>query len=125
MQGYLSVDPEATVRVRIAGDKAYLTVKGRNSGASRSEWEYQIPVSEASEMLITCSRSRLIEKVRYIVPAENGLMWEIDEFRGALDGLVVAEIEIPSEDTDIVLPAFIGREVTGDPKYYNSSLAAV
>lgn len=125
MQGYLSVDPDATVRVRIAGEQAFLTVKSRNCGASRNEWEYQVPVSEAREMLHNCCKSRLIEKTRYVIPAENNLFWEIDEFHDALEGLVVAEIEIPAEDYAITLPDFIGEEVTDNPKYYNSSLAAI
>ena len=125
MQGYLSADPDATVRVRIAGDNAFITVKSRNSGAVRNEWEYPVPAADAREMLRVCNRGRLIEKTRYIVSAGNGLRWEVDEFHGALDGLVVAEIELPSEDTVFGLPAFVGEEVTGDAHYYNSSLAAL
>ncbi len=121
-QGYLSTDPEATVRVRIAGDKAFLTVKGRNRGAVRNEWEYPVPASDAIAMLPCCG-GRTVEKTRWIVPAENGLKWEVDEFHGRHEGLVVAEIELPAEDTPFVRPAFVGQEVTGEPQYYNSALS--
>lgn len=125
MQGYLSLDPDATVRVRIVDEEAFITVKSRNKGAVRNEWEYTIPVDEGTEMLKTCCKSRLIEKTRYIVEAGDGLKWEIDEFHGSLDGLVVAEIELPEEDYPVILPEFVGKEVTGDPRYYNSSLASL
>lgn len=125
MQGYLSLDPDATVRVRIVDEEAFITVKSRNKGAVRNEWEYSIPVDEGTEMLKTCCKSRLIEKTRYIVEAGDGLKWEIDEFHGSLDGLVVAEIELPEEDYPVILPEFVGKEVTGDPRYYNSSLASL
>lgn len=125
MQGYLALDPDATVRVRIVDEEAFITVKSRNKGAVRNEWEYSIPVDEGTEMLKTCCKSRLIEKTRYIVEAGDGLKWEIDEFHGSLDGLVVAEIELPEEDYPVILPEFVGKEVTGDPRYYNSSLASL
>lgn len=125
MQAYLSLRPEATVRVRILDGEARLTVKSINRGAERSEWEYPIPVKDAEEMLRECSQSTLIIKKRYLVPArEEGLTWEIDEFEGPLSGLVLAEVELPSADTPVSLPPFIGREVTGDVRYYNSSLAS-
>lgn len=119
-QGYLNRDPERTVRIRVWNNQGFITVKTRNRGLTRNEWEYDIPLADAREMLLHCERP--IEKHRYIVPAENGLKWEVDEFGGRLDGLVVAEIEIPTEDTPFILPDFIGREVTGDPAYYNSNL---
>ncbi len=125
MQGYLSLDPDATVRIRIVGDKAFITVKSRNIGAVRNEWEYPVPVEEAKEMLRSCCKSRLIEKTRYIVEAPHNLKWEIDEFHGSLDGLVIAEIELPDEDFEVALPDFIGEDVTGNPRYYNSSLASL
>ncbi|MDE6564215.1 MAG: CYTH domain-containing protein [Muribaculaceae bacterium] len=125
MQGYLSLDPDATVRIRIVGDKAFITVKSRNIGAVRNEWEYPVPVEEAKEMLCSCCKSRLIEKTRYIVEAPHNLKWEIDEFHGSLDGLVIAEIELPDEDFEVALPDFIGENVTGNPRYYNSSLASL
>jgi len=125
MQGYLSLDPDATVRIRIVGDKAFITVKSRNIGAVRNEWEYPVPVEEAKEMLRSCCKSRLIDKTRYIVEAPHNLKWEIDEFHGSLDGLVIAEIELPDEEFEVALPDFIGEDVTGNPRYYNSSLASL
>lgn len=123
VQGYLSTDADATVRVRIAGDCARLTVKSRNRGASRNEWEYGIPATEAREMMERCCGRRKLEKTRYIVPARpEGLCWEVDVFHGPLEGLIVAEIELPTEDTVFEKPSFIGEEVTGDPRYYNSAL---
>ncbi|MDE6321598.1 MAG: CYTH domain-containing protein, partial [Muribaculaceae bacterium] len=111
-QGYLSPDKEATVRVRTRDDHGYLTVKGPNKGAVRSEWEYEIPIDDAIQML-SLSRTRVLDKTRYIVPYD-GHNWEVDEFHGALEGLILAEIELPSEDTEVSLPPFVGREVTGD-----------
>ena len=122
-QGYLNTDPDATVRVRVSGDRAMLTVKSRNIGAVRGEWEYEIPVEDAMEMLRACCGKRLIEKVRYIVPAENGMKWEVDEFGGRHSGLILAEIELPDENTPFARPPFIGEEVTGDAAYYNSTLS--
>lgn len=119
-QGYLNRDPERTVRIRVWDNQGFITVKTRNHGLTRNEWEYGIPLADAREMLQYCERP--IEKIRYIIPVENGLKWEIDEFGGRLEGLVVAEIEIPTEETLFTLPDFIGREVTGDPAYYNSNL---
>lgn len=120
-QGYLSSDIEATVRVRISGDKAWITVKSRNRGAVRDEWEYEIPVNDAREMLAIC-KGKVIEKTRYYVP-DGGLTWEIDEFHGEHAGLVVAEVELPDADYPVSLPTFVGDEVTGDPRYYNSTLS--
>ncbi|MDE6497338.1 MAG: CYTH domain-containing protein [Muribaculaceae bacterium] len=121
-QGYLSVKAEATVRVRIFGCKAFITVKGRNEGMVRDEWEYEIPVADAREMLECCCGSNVLEKVRYIVPC-CGRVWEVDVFGGRLEGLVIAEVELPSADVHVELPAFAGREVTGDNRYYNSMLS--
>lgn len=120
-QAYLSADPDATVRVRISGDQAWLTVKSRNCGATRGEWEYAIPVQDARDMIAACC-SGIISKTRWYVDAGGGLKWEVDAFHGHLEGLVVAEIELPSEDTPFGLPPFVGEEVTGDARYYNSSL---
>ncbi len=120
-QGYLNREPRATVRVRIVGSEARLTVKGLNDGAVRDEWEYAVPVSDAREMIDRCASGRVIVKTRYIVPF-GGRTWEVDEFGGSLAGLVVAEVELPSADADPALPPFVGEEVTGDPRYYNSSL---
>lgn len=116
-QAYLSADPRATVRVRIAGDRARLTVKGRNRGIERDEWEYDIPVADAETMIDRCSTAAL-SKTRY-----RAGRWEIDSFDGPLDGLVVAEIELARADEPFDRPAWLGPEVSGDPRYYNSSLA--
>lgn len=120
-QGYISRRKEGTVRVRILDDAAFLTVKGENHGISRNEWEYPIPVEDAREMFRDVCEDPILEKTRWIVPYE-GLIWEVDEFRGALAPLVVAEVELPSADTPVPLPPFVGREVSGDPAYYNSNL---
>lgn len=119
-QGYLSVDPEATVRLRIAGEKAFITVKGITTGATRGEWEYEIPKADAIAMKPLCKAS--LEKTRYIVPF-GGHRWEVDQFMGRLSGLVIAEIELNSENEPFTRPPFIGEDVTGDPKYYNSNLS--
>lgn len=120
-QGYLCDVPERTVRVRLAGGKAWLTVKGLTHGATRAEFEYPIPAAEAVEMLDGLCIS-VLEKTRWRVPF-GGRSWEVDEFHGRHAGLVVAEIELESEDAKIDLPPWIGREVTDDPRYYNSNLA--
>lgn len=124
-QGYLCTDPTATVRVRIRDDRAFLTVKGLTTGVVRDEWEYEIPVADARGML-ECCRGRVLSKTRWLVPARvegcEGALWEVDEFHGKLSGLVVAEIELPDACTPFVKPDFVGTEVSGDPRYYNSSL---
>ena len=119
-QGYLSRDPDRTVRVRIAGDKGFLTVKGRNTGCERLEFEYEVPLADAEQMMFLCS-GRVIDKTRYIIPFE-GFVWEVDEYHKDLAGLVVTEVELEKPDEVFDLPPFAGREVTGDPKYYNSQL---
>lgn len=121
-QGYLCTDPDSTVRVRIKGDEAFITVKSRNYGATRNEWEYSIPVSDAREMMECCRG--VIKKRRFLVPYD-GLVWEVDVFGGRHSGLVVAEVEIGSEDVRLSLPPFVGEEVTSDPRYYNSVLAGI
>lgn len=120
-QGYLSRRVDATVRVRIRDDKAFLTVKGRNQGIVRDEWEYEIPVSDARDMLDRCAEGAVLSKTRHIVPFE-GHVWEVDVFHGSHEGLVVAEVELPSDDAEFPLPTFVGKEVTGDPRYYNSNM---
>lgn len=120
-QGYLNRDKERTVRVRIAGDKAFLTIKGISIGASRAEFEYAIPLADAAQLLLICD-GPLIEKTRYIVQ-HAGMTWEVDEFHGANDGLIVAEIELQSENQTFEKPAWVGREVTDDKRYYNSNLS--
>lgn len=119
-QGYLSRIPERTVRVRIKGDKGFLTIKGKNSGAVRAEFEYEIPIEDADRILQLCPPP-LLEKIRYIVPFE-GHIWEVDEFLGERTGLVTAEIELHDENEAYDIPDFVGDDVTGNPKYYNSNL---
>lgn len=121
-QGYLSSVPERTVRVRVKGDKGFITIKGigNESGASRFEWEKEIPVDEVRDLLKICEPG-VIDKTRYLV--KNGdLTFEVDEFYGDNDGLTVAEIELPDEDTLFNRPAWLGEEVTGDVRFYNSML---
>jgi len=122
-QGYLSSDPERTVRVRIKGDKGFITIKGigSESGASRYEWEKEIPVTEVNELLKICEPG-VIDKTRFIVPEKSGLKFEVDEFYVDNEGLTVAEIELPSEDHPFEKPEWLGEEVTGDVRYYNSML---
>lgn len=119
-QGYLCRQPERTVRVRLKDDRGFLTVKGRNEGASRVEFEYEISREDAEKMLGMCEPP-LLSKTRYIVPFE-GHIWEVDEFSGNRAGLVTAEIELRSEDEAYSVPDFIGEDVTGNPLYYNSNL---
>lgn len=121
-QGYLSTDPDRTVRIRRAGEHGYVTVKGRSHGAARAEFEYEIPVADADEMLALCIPP-VIEKVRHRVQ-HAGRTWEVDVFGGANEGLVVAEVELPSEDAAVDLPDWIGDEVTDDRRYFNASLIA-
>jgi CYTH domain-containing protein len=109
------------VRVRTDGQSAWLTIKGRGEGITRPEFEYEIPVADAADLLALC-RGRLVEKTRYLVPAGT-LCWEIDEFTGDNTGLVVAEIELPDEDTPVPQPVWLGEEVTADPRYLNANLA--
>jgi len=120
-QGYLNLDKNRTVRVRLAGATAFLTIKGMTTGATRPEFEYQITAVDAQEMLKLCV-GHLIEKTRHKV-SYAGMNWEIDEFHGANAGLVVAEIELQSEDQSFAKPAWLGPEVTQDSRYFNSSLA--
>jgi len=123
VQAYLSSDPERNVRIRIQGEKGFLTIKGvgNQSGASRYEWEKEIPVEEAEELRAICEPG-IIEKTRYIVPKGKHI-YEVDEFRGDNDGLVIAEIELETEGEPFEKPGWLGPEVTGDPAYYNSMLA--
>lgn len=120
-QGYLSTVKERVVRVRTIDDKGYLTIKGITTGATRLEFEYEIPVEDANQMLDELCERPLIEKTRYVVEY-GGLTWEIDEFAGENQGLILAEVELSSEDQQIELPDWIGEEVTGDPRYFNSNL---
>ena len=124
-QGYLSSAPERTVRVRVKGDKGFLTIKGKGnaSGAARFEWEKEIPVEEA-KALLELAEPGVIDKTRYLVKNTDGKhIWEVDEFHGANEGLIVAEIELDDENEPFDKPAWLGEEVTGDPRYYNSMLS--
>ena len=121
LQGYLSTVKERTVRVRRAGEKAYVTIKGVNVGATRSEFEYEIPLPDANEMLQHLCQRPLVEKRRYRVE-HAGLTWEIDEFAGANEGLVLAEVELASEAIVVQPPPWVGRDVTDDPRYFNANL---
>ena len=120
-QGYLSSQPDRVVRVRIEGERATMTIKGRSSGATRGEWEYEIPLVDASELLDQLCEKPIIEKYRRRIPFA-GLTWEVDEFLGANHGLMFAEVELESEDQQFDKPSWIGDEVTHDPRYFNSSL---
>ena len=119
-QGYLNSAKERNVRVRIIEDKAYLTIKGIAVGASRLEFEYEVPHKDAAELLEICEKP-LIEKRRYRV-LEGGFIWEVDEFFGENEGLFVAEVELESEDQTFHKPDWVGEEVTEDPRYFNSNL---
>jgi len=120
-QGYLSTDPERTVRIRIKDDNGILTIKGKNEGITRLEFEYSIPLKDAKELIKMCGKP-LIEKTRNIIVLKNHT-WEIDEFSGIHKGLILAEIELKSEDIEFHIPNWIGKEVSHDPRYYNSNLA--
>ncbi len=120
-QGYLSTAKERTVRVRTVGDKAFLTVKGPNVGAISDEYEYEIPLNDANEMLDRLCQRPLIEKTRYRV-SYRGKVWEVDEFEGANQGLITAEVELARENEPVAIPDWVEREVTDDPRFYNSNL---
>jgi CYTH domain-containing protein len=120
-QGYLSTVKERTVRVRIAGDQAFLTIKGLPQGIARSEFEYEIPLVDAKTMLDELCERPFIEKTRYRIE-HAGLVWEVDEFSGANTGLIIAEVELDDAHQTVDLPAWIGAEVSGDPRYSNSNL---
>jgi CYTH domain-containing protein len=121
MQGYLNTAKERTVRVRTIGDKGYLTVKGETKGATRLEFEYEIPVDDACQMLDELCERPLIEKTRRKIE-KDGLTWEIDEFFGENKGLIVAEVELEDEDQVFSKPAWIATEVTDEPRYFNANL---
>ncbi len=123
IQGFLNTDPSRTVRIRINGDKAFITIKGKTnqSGLSRYEWEKEIGVEEAEELLALCLPGK-IDKMRHLVFLENHTI-EVDEFLGLNQGLIIAEIELKNEKENYPRPAWLGKEVTGEPKYYNSQLS--
>ena len=120
-QGYLASSKDSTVRIRLAGDLAWLTIKGPTVGISRAEFEYEIPAADAQQMLDLCE-GPIIEKTRWHVTDKN-MIWEVDEFFGENAGLVVAEIELRSEDQTFTKPDWVGEEVTKDPRYSNSNLS--
>ena len=122
-QGYLSTVKERTVRVRTIDDQGFLTIKGITVGATRVEYEYEIPANEANEMLDNLCEQPIIEKNRFKVPLD-GLIWEIDEFGGVNAGLIVAEVELEKEDQEFKNPEGTGEEVSDDPRYFNSNLIA-
>jgi len=124
MQGFLSTNPERTVRVRIRDKKAFLTIKGigNESGLTRYEWEKEIKLTEAKELLKICEPS-IIDKTRYIIPANENLFYEVDVFHGENQGLIIAEIELATEETVFEKPNWLGEEVTGVTRYYNSMLS--
>lgn len=125
-QGYIGTKPGRTVRIRIRDEKAYITIKGPagKAGISRYEFETEIPLADARDLLLLCEPG-IIDKHRYLVKSPDGRhIWEVDEFHGDNDGLVMAEIELRSEDEEFEKPDFIGKEVTGDRRYYNGHLRA-
>ena len=124
VQGFLSSVPERTVRVRIKENKGFLTIKGigNKTGISRYEFEKEISINDAKDLLEICEKG-VIDKTRYIVPTNNNLFFEIDEFHGDNKGLIIAEIELPTENTPFEKPKWLGKEVTGIVKYYNSAIS--
>lgn len=125
VQGYIAHDSGRTVRVRISDGRGYLTIKGPSAnGISRAEWEMEIPLEDAKSLMQLCKRG-IIDKSRYVVPAGNGRFFEVDEFYGDNQGLVVAEIELGAENEAFNKPEWLGEEVTGDHRYYNSSLCTM
>jgi adenylate cyclase len=121
-QGYLVKAGGVTVRVRVLGESGFLTIKGKTEGIGREEYEYVIPLEDAEAMLENMTSGEIVEKIRYRVPV-HGVTWDVDEFLGANEGLVLAEVELEHEGQEVLLPEWAGLEVTGDPRYYNSRLA--
>lgn len=122
-QGYISREKTGTVRIRITNEQAFLTIKGKPAAGhfARYEWEKEIPVHEAEELMNLC-QGTIIEKTRWIIPTHENLKWEIDEFHGKHQGLTLAEIELSCEKQSFEIPDFIGKEVTDDPRYYNANM---
>jgi adenylate cyclase len=121
-QGYINNQKERLVRIRIYGDDAYLTIKGIQKGIIRAEYEYKIPVPDALEMLDNLCLKPTLQKHRYRIPYD-GMTWDVDEFHGENEGLIIAEIELESEDQQFTKPSWVGMEVTDDSRYYNANLA--
>ena len=122
-QGYLNSEKERTVRVRTIDEKSFITVKGITTGVTRMEFEYEIPFADATQMLDNLVEKPIIEKYRYKL-AQDGLVWEIDEFLGDNEGLVVAEVELADAQQALVRPDWLGEEVSSDPRYFNNNLVA-
>lgn len=120
-QGYLSTAKERTVRIRTVGNKGFITVKGIAKGAVRAEYEYEIPITDANEMLDGLCERPIIEKERHAIHY-GGLPWVVDEFHGVNRGLILAEVELSDENQEVELPDWVGEEVTGDPRYFNANL---
>lgn len=120
-QGYLSMDQERTMRVRAVADRGWLTIKGLMRGVTRVEHEYEIPLADAVQLLDTLCHQPVVEKTRYEI-RYGGHLWEVDEFHGANEGLVVAEVELGSEDETFEQPPWLGDEVSHDPRYFNANL---
>lgn len=123
-QGYISKDQERIVRIRTIETKGFLTIKSKTKGMTRTEFEYTIPIEDANFLLENLCLKPLIEKIRYTLPTNDNLFWEVDEFQGIHSGLILAEIELPTENFSINVPPWIEKEVTGEPQYYNSNLEA-
>lgn len=125
IQGYLPTAPGGgvTMRIRVAGEIGFITLKGRPTGVSRSEFEYEIPLADALAMLSEFCAARRVEKLRYLVPASGGLCWEVDEYLGRNSGLFTAEIELPAPDCPFERPGWLGREVSGDVRFTNGALS--
>ncbi|OQA01865.1 MAG: CYTH domain protein [Bacteroidetes bacterium ADurb.Bin408] len=121
VQGYITLDEDRTVRVRTKGKKAYITIKAKRTQMTRTEFEFEIPYSQAVEMLDNICLKPLIHKTRYVYHC-NGLNWEIDIFKKEFAGIVIAEVELPDENTPINAPDWLGKEVTYDPAYYNAEM---
>ena len=120
-QGYIAIDAGNTVRIRTEGDRAWLTIKGEQRGLQRAEFEYDVATDDADMLMLLC-RERLVEKTRHLVP-HGDLVFEVDEFHGENEGLVLAELELPDASLNVNLPIWIGREVSDDPRYSNASLS--
>ncbi len=121
-QGYISTQPGRTVRVRTANNQGYLTLKGKTTGITRCEFEYPIPLDDANMLLDQLCEQPILEKIRYLIDYK-GFTWEVDEFLGDNAGLLIAEIELEAEDQSFAKPEWIGEEVSGDRRYFNSSLS--
>ncbi len=121
-QGYLAIQDHGVVRIRVSDDKAWLTIKGKMQGIVRSEFEYQIPLAEANQMLDQLSVNNVVEKMRYFIDYK-GMLWEVDEFLGDNEGLLLAEVELEHEEQEVSLPDWVGQDVSTEQKYHNAYLS--